>query len=444
MDFKMIRNALSFLVFAGMTGNAQEAVTKGPIGTVKKEVYVENTVPNKAPWVWNYSGEPGYREEIHTVWSHETQVRGHGDSPMDPHRRVSHDDGKTWSELTPLPQHLTLLDEGKVAVIDWKFCGIYDPASKRHVDLSIHHLRDMREGSPRRLYNHALIRLSEDGGKTFGEPEMLRYEEGKDFSEENLLDPNFLKKNTGYPGQSIFKHSNGSLIIPVTNANIPADVPDEPVGRTVWPEKGGIGGLCYVGRWNEKTESYDWKAGEPVWLPRDLAFNGLLESDVAELKDGRVLQVWRVTKNGKEMPAYKYFAVSDDGGLTFTKPKVFTYSDGSNFFSGSNFHRLFRSAKTGKLYWIGNIIKEHTTNPGHPRFPLAIAEIDEETLGLIKETVTEIDTRQEGEGEMMQLSNFWIVESLEEKNLEIYLTRLYENPDELYTASVYRYTVEFD
>ena len=72
-----------------------------------------------------------------------------------------------------------------------------------------------------------------------------------------------------------------------------------------------------------------------------------------------------------------------------------------------------------------------------------IAEVDERTLGLKKETVTEIDTRQPGEGERLQLSNFWIIESQAEKNLEIYLTRLNENPDELYTANVYRYTVTF-
>jgi hypothetical protein len=150
-----------------------------------------------------------------------------------------------------------------------------------------------------------------------------------------------------------------------------------------------------------------------------------------------------VTKNGKEKPAYKYFAVSDDGGLTFSKPEVFCYSDGSNFFSSSTFHRLFRSSKTGKLYWIGNILQKHTTIPGHPRYPLNIAEVDERTLGLKKETVTEIDTRQPGEGERLQLSNFWIIESQAEKNLEIYLTRLNENPDELYTANVYRYTVTF-
>ena len=150
-----------------------------------------------------------------------------------------------------------------------------------------------------------------------------------------------------------------------------------------------------------------------------------------------------MTKNGKENPAYKYFAVSDDGGLTFSKPEVFRYSDGSNLFSSSTFHRLYRSNKTGKLYWIGNILPKHTTIPRHPRYPLNIAEIDGKTLGLKKETVTEIDTRHPGEGERLQLSNFWVNESQEEKNLEIYLTRLHENADELFTANVYRYTVTF-
>ena len=428
----------------GADGESPALTAEGPLGTVKREIYVRNKLPNQAPWVWIYPGTPGYREEIHTTWSHDDQVRGYGDSPTKPFRRVSHDDGKTWSKLTPLPPILTFRD--KVSIIDWKFCGIHDPASKRHVDLSIHHVRDMRQGPPRRIYNHALVRLSSDGGKTFGEPEMLRYEQGKDFSEENLLDPEFLENNTGYPGQSILRHSNGSLIIPVTNANIPDEAAntDQPVGRTVWPAKGGIGSLCYVGRWNETTESYDWKAGEPVWLPRDLAFNGLLEADIAELSDGRVLCVWRVTKNGKESPAYKYVGVSEDGGLTFTRPEVFKYSDGSEFYSTSTFHRLFRSSKTGKLYWIGNIIAEHTEIPGHPRYPLQIVEVDEQTLGLKKETVTQIDTRREGEGERLQLSNFWIIESQQEKNLEIYLTRLNEHPEEVFTAHVYRYTLSFE
>lgn len=146
----------------------------------------------------------------------------------------------------------------------------------------------------------------------------------------------------------------------------------------------------------------------------------------------------------KDGAAYKYYGVSSDGGLTFTQPKPFTYSDGSNFYSTSTFHRLFRSSRTKKLYWIGNIAPEKPTNPGHPRYPLIIGEVDEATLGMRKGTVTEIDTRREGEGKMLQLSNFWIVEHSQTHDLEIYLTRLCENPAELFTANCYKYTVTFD
>ena len=61
-----------------------------------------------------------------------------------------------------------------------------------------------------------------------------------------------------------------------------------------------------------------------------------------------------------------------------------------------------------------------------------------------KETVIEIDNRQSGEGEQMQLSNFWVIENQENLELEIYLTRLYENPKELFTTNAYKYTLSFE
>ena len=410
----------------------------GDVASVKREVYLPNKYPGKAPWVWVYTGKDGYREEIHTVWSHDDQTRGYGDSPTDPQRRVSLDDGHSWTALKPLPPMMTFRD--KVSVLDWKFCGIHDPASDRQVALSILHVRDMRQGPPRRIYNHSFIRTSADEGRSLGSPQLLRYEGGADFDPNDVLNRSFLTNNTAYPGQSIFRHSNGSLIVPVCNVRIPAHVEDKPLGRTVWPTEGTSGGLCFVGRWT--GNAYEWKAGKPVWLPRETAYNGLLEPDVAELKDGRVLMVFRVTKY-KDGPAYKWFSVSEDGGFNFTQPKPFRYSDGENFYSTSTFHRLFRSSKTGRLYWIGNIAPERPTNPGHPRYPLIIAEVDERTMGLRRETVTQIDTRRPGEGKMMQLSNFWIVEHSKTRELEVYLTRLYENPDELFTANCYKYTLSF-
>ena len=331
----------------------------------------------------------------------------------------------------------------KVSVLDWKFCGIHDPASNRLVALSIQHVRDMRQGPPRRIFNHAFIRTSADKGRTFGSPQLLKYEEGDDLDPKNILNPKYLENNNAYPGQSIFRHSNGSLIIPVTNSRIPADVKDEPVSKAHWPTSGTIGSHCFVGRWDKKQEKYHWKAGKRVWLPRTIAFNGLLEADVAELNDGRVLMVWRITKT-KNGDAHKWFSLSKDGGMTFSQPKILGYNDGSKCFSTSTFHRLFRSRKTKKLYWIGNVTPTNPTNPGHPRYPLVIVEIDEATLTLKKETVTEIDTRQKGEGEKMQLSNFWLIENQKTLELEIYLTRLFENPKELFTANAYKYTLSFE
>ena len=42
----------------------------------------------------------------------------------------------------------------------------------------------------------------------------------------------------------------------------------------------------------------------------------------------------------------------------------------------------------------------------------------------------------------MQLSNFWIIEN-REGELEIYLTRLGEDPGDTFTANVYKYTLSF-
>lgn len=212
------------IALAAWPGN--EAHAAKPIVTVKRDVYIRNTVPAKAPWVYAFPGKGGYREEIHTVWSHEDQVRGYGDSPQDPRRRLSLDNGKTWSSLTAEPPWMTFLD--KVTVLDWKFCGIHDPVSDRLVSLSIHHVRDMRQGPPRMIYNHALVRTSADGGRTFGAPQTLKYEVGNDLDQQNVLNPKYLENNTAYPGQSILRLSDGRLLIPVTNSKIPADVADAP------------------------------------------------------------------------------------------------------------------------------------------------------------------------------------------------------------------------
>jgi hypothetical protein len=65
------------------------------------------------------------------------------------------------------------------------------------------------------------------------------------------------------------------------------------------------------------------------------------------------------------------------------------------------------------LYWIGNA----------PRYPLVIAEVDEATATLRKQTVTAIDDRDSEKHDFnYQLSNFSLLENRETHELELFLT----------------------
>ena len=92
-------------------------------------------------------------------------------------------------------------------------------------------------------------------------------------------------------------------------------------------------------------------------------------------------------------------------------------------YSSATISNFIRLKKNGKLYWIGNITT-HKAYGNYPRFPLYIAQVDEETGTLIKSTLTTIDTRREGETEYMQLSNFWMLEDRETGVLEIALHKV--------------------
>lgn len=408
--------------------------------TISRQIYIPQAREGIAPWTTVFAGPDGYREEIQSSWAERFQKRGFGDTPMNPRRRFTRNNAQSWTPLEKIEQNL--MRAPKHAVMRQKLTGTYDPVSKHFLSVDIHQLRDMREGPPRRIYNHALFSMSKNGS-TYCDPQILKYESGLNYIRgDTLLDPQFMTRNTAYPGQTILKHSNGSIIIPLTNTAIPDAVEDDPGRRIKWPRAGRIGSHCMIGRW--AGEQYEWTAGDPVWVPRHVSLLGLLEADIAELSNGDILAVWRVTKSAPDKPNYKYYGVSKDGGLTFSQPKIFRYAGGRAFYSPSSFHRLFRSQKTKKLYWIGNISRAHSNVAGRPRFPLAMAQVDETRYGLIKDSVVVIDTRREGDGDDVQLSNFWIIENPETLNLHIYLTRLGENGGDPHNANCYEYTITFD
>ena len=424
---------LSSAVHAGPESSTPRGPTT-PIAQVNREVYCKHPRPKTAAMVSvSYVGPGLLREERHS-----TMARS--DTPAKPERRWSKDNGRSWSDYESLPEVVTHPEGVRV------FWGLgpqfYD--SKREAIVSIW----LRQTKLRGIYhNHAFSRFSKDLARSWSQPRQIVYEAGASFNPQKPFEPEYLNNNQAYFGNNIIRHSNGTLIHVATSVNIPKEAPDpNPKGISVWSAPADarcIGSACFIGRWDNQLDDYRWTAGKPVWVSRSISSRGLAEAEAAELVDGRVLVVWRTSNAGldpKEAPGHKLFSISADGGRTLGRPKPWTYDDGTAFLSPSSIHRLIRHSVTGKLYWIGNISPEPTRG-NSPRYPLIIAEVDETIPAIRRDTVTLIDDRREGDSARLQLSNFSLLENREDHSLEIYLTRLGEDPDDFWGADAYKYTL---
>ena len=179
-------------------------------------------------------------------------------------------------------------------------------------------------------------------------------------------------------------------------------------------------------------------------MPRRVSTRGFAEPAVAELKDGRLMMDLRgsnVHLDPLRYPGRKWMSLSKDGGKTWSPAADLRYDTGEQFYAPATFAKFIRSSKTGQLYWIGNISRVPPEGNG-PRYPLYIAEVDEEKAALKKSTLTIIDDREPGDTEGVQFSNFSLLENRETKDLEIYLSRLGEKPDNVFSANAYKYTLK--
>jgi hypothetical protein len=390
-----------------------------PIVHVDKELAASHPRPGAAALISvRYVGPNHERQEIRSV---EFRDDVHNERTL----RLSHDDGQTWSEPRPLASTDVYYNGREV----WEgtIAQEYDPRSNALVDIW---LRQIRQGDQFHCFSY--WRISRDLGRTFSEPRQLRYEAGPDFDPQNIEAPTFLRANQAYPGSSICRHSDGTLIVPVAHANALNDIEND---RRAWR----LGSLCFIGRWDPNLDDYKWQAGERVGVALTISSRGLMEPEAAELKDGRVLVVWRGSHT-TETPGRKFFSLSQDGGLTLSSPTEWRYDDGTSFHSPSSYHRLIRHQRNGKLYWIGNICAAPAAG-NSPRYPLIIAEVDEEQAAIRRSTVTAIDDRQPGQPPELQFSNFSLLENRKTHAFELWLTQYGERPKNIFSADAYHYTL---
>jgi hypothetical protein len=399
-----------------------------PVVDIKKEIYLTYPAKGQAPLVSTYYIGPGLeRLEIQGI-----EVRD--DVPHANRYRVSSDNGRTWSDFTPLP-NIPRLCAG-VEVLEYRMPPPqYDPVSGVLLGFL---LRQIHAQGLWNNYTYAC--LSRDQGKTWTQEQQLTYEPGAAFDPAAPLNPDFLLHNQGYPGNSILFHSNGTRLLILAHAN----TPDDPQNDTrMWKN----GSVCMIGAWDPQAGDYHWQAGGRVSISPTQSGRGLMEPEAAELADGRVLVVWRGSNTAWDgshevtEPGRKWYSLSADGGRTFSAVSAWGYDDGSLFYSPSSYHRLLRHSVNRRLYWLGNICAM-PPNGNEPRYPLVLGEVDDRTGLLKKETVTAIDDRKPDQGAGLQFSNFSFWEDRETHRLEIYLTAYGEYPGEDWrTANVYRYTL---
>ena len=417
---------------------------------VKREMYVPSPGPGVASIVsMTYLGK-GLR--LRETRAHEAK----SDLGEKYRVRFSENNGRTWSAWAPVALGTDTLRQGDTYMEESPFAIAYDPVADRTIEVLFQRIF-LGEPSAvlaafwrgeRKFADHCSYRFSKDDGRTWTERHPLIYETGSVFNPKNWADPGFFRNNQMYGSYDITSLSDGRIAYPaVVSVSYREDEEERKIcAKVPWyagqDRVEGVG--CFVGKWNPRKDDYDWTFSKPVFVPRMVSTRGLEEPTVTELRGGKLLLEMRgsnVYLDPVLYPGRKWISVSADGGKTWSAVVDFRYDTGEPFYAPATFAKFIRSRRTERLYWIGNISRGPAEGNG-PRYPLYIAEVDERKVALMKKTLTIIDDLQPGDTRGLQLSNFSLLENRETGDLEIYLSRLGEKPDNVFSASAYKYTLK--
>jgi len=425
-----------------------------PICEIKKEVYIPSDQPNVAPCV-----SARYADDVSLKREERLSFQSTSDWADSARRRYSDDNGQTWSDWQPIPDDQFHPTQGEWILSQTEpGGGVADKGAEVRTCLIFQRLvlGDPRQalhlaGDERHFFDHGFYAISRDGGETWSENRMFRYEDGPEFDPDDWGHAEYLRTNEMYVS-NLTPLSDGGLLIAATAPVPHADPRDEGIPLCFpsnYREGCVAGGITFRGQWDEAAQDYKWEQGTPVSLPLHVTSRGFCEIEVAELEAGDLMMVMRGSNRAldpSEAPGRKWLSLSRDGGRTWSPATDLRYDTGEQFYSPSSIHHFRRREVDGKLYWLANIT-EGPTEGNAPRFPLQIAEVDEAAATIKKDTVTVIDDRDpDRDSPHLQLSNFGILEDRETGNLELYLSRYGEKGggrDKVFSTDAYRYALVF-
>ena len=236
------------------------------------------------------------------------------------------------------------------------------------------------------------------------------------------------------------KTATGRIVIPGFKAQVGEDgrFHDHPKSRTTVYEVRMV-----IGE-HQPDGAIDWHVGQPILPDDERTTRGFSESTPVELRDGRLATLCRGSNAGApELPGYKWLSFSEDHGETWSEAVPFACDDGEPIESSATGAACFRSIKTGKLYYVGNLCaRGERANGNWPRSPLYIAEVQEEPFALKRDTITVIDERGPDDSPKTQISNFRYYQDRETGDVVLFATRFGERDAKHWKrADYYRYRV---
>jgi hypothetical protein len=161
---------------------------------------------------------------------------------------------------------------------------------------------------------------------------------------------------------------SGRILFPVMATMIGKDGKQHnPVGTTSFSEV-----FMLIGQWKDNGR-VDWRSSPRVEISPEISTRGLVEPTIEQFDDQRILMVMRGS-NAKQpvLPARKFYSISTDDGETWSRPDVWRYDDGSDFYSPSSMSVLKRHS-SGRVFWLGNISATNG-NGNDPRTTVVLGE----------------------------------------------------------------------
>lgn len=348
--------------------------------------------------------------------------------------QVSLDNGNTWREQPTTTKRLKSPPRyGRRVPVT----SIYD-SNKKLLVTFLNSLdnpnvsKDIAEPKEALTEYYLRYRVSDDNGKTWLFDEPIAQKGNLDLT--NPFPEINIGKNAFYLGDYGSRPivtKKGSILLPV-QATV---MPDQNLKRL---NKGNLynpaGGYSYMevlilkGEWT--NNKLNWELGGRIIADPKVTTRGLIEPTIIQLENGTIMAVMRGSNGGRndpnyELPSYKWLSFSKDNGYTWSKPEPWKYSNGSTFFSPSAMSTLFKHSN-GKCYWVGNI-NETNSKGAHPRFPIVIGEVDQNSMGLIKSSIKVLDTFKEtdkGKGDL-DLGHVTLLEDRISKEIVVVYLRIH-------------------